>query len=215
MAFSMAACVLQRAGYGHDTRSPGSRASRVRAMEIGCESQPELRLIAHNAAPRDEDCTMSRRRSCRRGIAILIALTALVAACSKPTPTTPKPPYPYGIPTASDADMTELEVVRAYDGSLLEVRFPGRADSFDLNLGGVMAPTPAQPWGGKATEALQRTTAGKHAWVWKLDFDSYRDLTAATHRRFAIGTVYVEGVDIAWEMVGNGNAWVVPGGEDT
>jgi endonuclease YncB( thermonuclease family) len=89
----------------------------------------------------------------------------IVACSSKSTPTIPQPPYPYGLPKADDADVTEVEIVRAYDGSLLEVRLPGRSLSFDLNLGDVMAPTPAQPWGEKATDALQRLTAGKHALV--------------------------------------------------
>jgi endonuclease YncB( thermonuclease family) len=157
---------------------------------------------------------MNRRRSCARCIATLIALTALVAACSKPTPAIPKPPYPYGIPTADDPDVTELEVLRAYDGSLLEVRLPGKTSSFDLNLGHVMAPMPAQPWGERATDALQRLTAGQRALVWGLDLESYRELSVAAGRALGVGTVYVNGVDVAWEMVGSGNAWVAPNSGD-
>lgn len=154
---------------------------------------------------------MNRRRSCI-GILSWVALTALIAACSsKQTPTLPKPPYPYDVPHVGEAQVTEVEVLRAFDGSLLEVRRPGE-EPFNLTLSDAVAPMPAQPWGEEATRALDRLTRGKQVLV--LNLQAQREASIAAHHLYQLGRVYVDGVDVAWAMVGEGNAWVAPDSQD-
>lgn len=101
---------------------------------------------------------------------------------------------------ATLARMTQAGVVtRVVDGDTLWIQLAGRDKPLKVRLEGIDAPEICQPGGVKAQAALSKWVMGQSVAV-----------TTRTHDDFgrAVGTVYLQGQDVARQMVANGHAWV-------
>ena len=129
---------------------------------------------------------------------VLALLVGTVVACGS---SESMPPYPYAVPKGRDDRTVQVEIVGAMNGHVLQAQSPNGV-AFVVRLADVMAPFPRQPWGSNATTALRDLAQGKHALL-----RPYEHVLEAG-KMTVVGRVYVDGRDLAWEMVGSGNAWV-------
>ena len=92
-------------------------------------------------------------------------------------------------------------VTRVVDGDTVWVQLQGRDKPLKVRLEGIDAPEICQPGGEKAQAALSNWVIGQSVTV-----------TTRTHDDYGrtVGTVYLQGQDVARQMVANGHAWVYP-----
>ncbi|MCG6967072.1 MAG: thermonuclease family protein [Chromatiaceae bacterium] len=87
-------------------------------------------------------------------------------------------------------------VLRVIDGDSLILEM--RGSQYLIELAGIDAPEPSQPWGGAATDRLYTTLTGAFVVVHTSD----DDFTGPIH-----GSVIYKGRDVALDMLYDGLAW--------
>jgi endonuclease YncB( thermonuclease family) len=112
------------------------------------------------------------------------------------------PANPYDPPRSGDKDVSEMELIGAISGHMIDARVKGYDTSIKIHVADIMAPVKQQPWSSEATAALDALVRGKHAWV--RVYETFREPNAVS----IIGSVYVGAEDVGWALVGSGNAWV-------
>ena len=124
---------------------------------------------------------------------------ALLAGCARDDA---MPSDPYDPLRVDQKDIMEMELLGATSGHTIDARVKESDVPIKIHVADVMAPLKGQPWSSEATAALDALVKGKHARV-KV-FQSFREPNVVS----TIGRVNVDGKDIGWQLVGNGNAWV-------
>ena len=101
---------------------------------------------------------------------------------------------------ANDARITLSGLVtRVVDGDTVWVQLQGRDKPLKVRLEGIDAPEICQPGGVKAQAALSNWVMGQSVTVITRAHDDYGR---------TVGRVYMQGQDVARQMVANGHAWV-------
>ena len=90
-------------------------------------------------------------------------------------------------------------VTRVVDGDTMWVLLQGRSKPLKVRLEGIDAPEICQSGGVRAQTALSHWIMGQSVTVTTRAHDGYGR---------TVGTVYLQGQDVARWMVGNGHAWV-------
>jgi endonuclease YncB( thermonuclease family) len=111
--------------------------------------------------------------------------------------------YPYDPPRVGEPGVKEVLLIQAASGDLIDARSVDGNAEFQILVANVAAPLKQQPWHSEAKSFLDALVRGKRAWI-----KVYETLEVPDGLDIEVANVHVDGRDISWELVGNGNAWV-------